>query len=160
MTNRGTLLTAATALVAAVPVATWGLLGRQDATEVPASQLDYAYRPLDISSGVETALGAGALLLAGVCAALLIRASRNGGGLDKRWWGVLTPLVMAGLLVGAGWRVLTAGVVGANIGAGLVVLVMAPAVAGLVLWAVGRGVWLATHHPTEGQWAGFAPRGA
>ncbi|MFJ2832878.1 hypothetical protein ACIPC1_35910 [Streptomyces sp. NPDC087263] len=159
MTNRGTLLTAATVLVAAVPVAAWGLMGQQNSTELPASQLDYAFEPLGISDGPAGVLGATALLLAGVGAALLVRASRS-GGLDKRWWGVLAPLVMAGLLVGTGWRILTAGVIGANIGAGLVVFFMVPAVAGLLLWALGRGVWLATRRPTGGQWSGFAPRGA
>lgn len=75
---------------------------------------------------------------------------------------------MAGLLVGVGWRVLTAGVIGANIGAGLVIVFGGPVVAGLLLWALGRGVWLANHRPGHrpsgdnrgGQWTGFAPRGA
>lgn len=163
MTNRGTLLTAAAVLVAAVPVAAWGLMGRQNATELPASQLDYAYQPLGIPDGLDTVLGASALLMAGVGTALLVRASRS-GALDKRWWGVLAPLIMAGLLVGTGWRVMTAGVIGANIGAGFVVFFGGPVVAGLLLWALGRGVWLATHRPggdnRGGQWSGFAPRGA
>ncbi|MFE9768870.1 hypothetical protein ACFYPC_30875 [Streptomyces sp. NPDC005808] len=160
MMNRGTLLTAAGVLIAAVPVAAWGLMGQQNSTELPTSQLDYAFEPLGIPDGTATVLGATALVLAGACAALLVRASRSGGGLDKRWWGVLAPLVMAGLLAGTGWRILTAGVIGANIGAGLVVFFMVPAVAGLVMWALGRGVWLATRRPTGGQWSGFAPRGA
>ncbi|MCX5558710.1 hypothetical protein [Streptomyces sp. NBC_00038] len=181
MTNRGTLLSAATALVAAVPVAAWGLLGQQNAAELPASQLDYAFQPLGLPDGLDTVLGAVALVLAGVGATLLVRASRS-GGMDKRWWGVLAPLVMAGLLVGMGWRVLTAGVIGANIGAGLVIFFGGPVVAGLLLWALGRGVWLANHRPggdngpdgdtgpgggnrpdgdtRGGHWTGFAPRGA
>lgn len=175
MTNRGTLLSAATVLVAAVPVAAWGLLGQQNSGELPASQLDYAFQPFGIPDGLDTVLGAIALVLAGVGATLLVRASRS-GGMDKRWWGVLAPLVMAGVLVGVGWRVLTAGVIGANIGAGLVIFFGGPVVAGLLLWALGRGVWLANHRPggdsspgggnspdgdtRGGQWNGFAPRGA
>ncbi|MEV7346108.1 hypothetical protein [Streptomyces sp. NPDC093544] len=163
MMNRGTLLTAAAVLVAGVPVAAWGLMGQQNSAELPASQLDYAFQPLGIPEGLDTVLGVTALLVAGVGATLLVRASRS-GGLDKHWWGVLAPLIMAGLLVGMGWRVMTAGVIGANIGAGLVVFFGGPVVAGLLLWALGRGVWLATHRPggenRGGQWSGFAPRGA
>ncbi|MFD9330760.1 hypothetical protein [Streptomyces sp. NPDC060065] len=167
MTNRGTLLSAAAVLVAAVPVAAWGLLGQQNSGELPASQLDYAFQPLGVPDGLDTVLGVVALVLAGAGATLLVRASRS-GRMDKRWWGVLVPLVMAGLLVGVGWRVLTAGVIGANIGAGLVIIFGGPVVTGLLLWALGRGVWLANHRPGHrpggdnggGQWTGFAPRGA
>lgn len=58
--------------------------------------------------------------------------------------GVLGPLVIVGLMAGVGWRILTAGVVGANIGAGMLIILGTPVAAGLLLWAVGRGVWLAT----------------
>jgi len=163
MTNRGMQLSAAAALVAAVPVAAWGLMGQQNATEVPDGQLDYAFRPFDVPDGLDTVLGVIALLLGGVGAALLVRASRR-GELDRRWWEVIAPLVVAGVIVGAGWRVLTAGVVGANIGAGLVVIVGGPVVAGLVLWALVRGLLLANRRrggdDPRGQRFGFAPRGA
>ena len=173
MTHRGTLLAAAGALVAAVPVAAWGLMGQQNAAGLPASQLDYAFKPLAVADGLDTVLGVIALLLAGIGGALLVRASWR-GGLDVRWWGVLAPLVMAGLLVGVGWRVITAGVIGANIGAGFVILIGGPLVAGLLAWALGCGVWLAIPGPggdgpssdggdgpgnKGGQWSGFAPRG-
>ena len=175
MTHRGTLLAATGALVAAVPVAAWGLMGQQNAAGLPASQLDHAFQPLGVPDGLATVLGVIALLLAGVGGALLARASWQ-GGLDVRWWGVLAPLVMAGLLVGVGWRVITAGVIGANIGAGFVTLVGGPLVAGMLVWALGCGVWLAIPVPggdgsssdgpgddgpgnKGGQWSGFAPRG-
>lgn len=53
---------------------------------------------------------------------------------DARWWSVLVPLMAAGFITGAGWRVMTAGVIGANIGAGLVVLFGSPLVAALLVW--------------------------
>ncbi|QPP08326.1 hypothetical protein G4Z16_20165 [Streptomyces bathyalis] len=147
-------------LVAAVPVATWGLMGQDDAQGLPPSQLDHAYEPLAIPAGVQTALGIGALLLAAAALVLLVRAWRR-GTFDRRWWQVLGPLMVAGLIVGAGWRVLTAGVVGANIGAGLVVLFGAPVVVALALWAAGRGVWLALHRSDRGPGAGVgAPSGS
>lgn len=162
MRNRGAQLSAAV-LVAAVPVAAWGLMGQQNADELPSADLDYAFQPLNIPDGTAALIGAIALALAGVGAAMLVRASRR-GSLDRRWWGVLAPLTVAGVIVGVGWRVLTAGVVGANIGAGLVIIFGGPVVAGLVLWALFRGVWLADHRGDgdggRGQRIGFAPRGA
>ncbi|MFC4495773.1 hypothetical protein ACFPA8_16715 [Streptomyces ovatisporus] len=147
---------AAGVLTVAVPVATWGLIGRQDEQGVPPSQLDRAVQPPDIPAGVETALGIGGLVLAVASAALLVRATRR-GSFDGRWWQVLAPLVAAGLLAGAGWRVVTAGVIGANIGAGLILVVGTPLVAGLVLWAIGRGVWLARPSGGGGLGSGFTP---
>ncbi|MFF4949969.1 hypothetical protein ACWC2K_01420 [Streptomyces chattanoogensis] len=145
---------AATALTVAVPVATWGLVGRLDHRGLPSDRLDHMVRPPELPAGLDTALGAAALLAAGAATVLLARATRR-GTLAPHWWQVLTPLVVAGLLAGFGWRVLTAGVIGANIGAGLVALAGAPVLAGLLLWAAGRGLWLARPGAADG---GRAPR--
>lgn len=91
-------------------------------------------------------IGVIALLLAGVGAELLVRASWS-GELDRRWWEVLVPLVVAGVIVGVGWRVLAAGVLGVNIGAGLMVMCGGPVVVGLLLWALVGGVWAANRRP-------------
>ncbi|MEU8033630.1 hypothetical protein AB0C13_34280 [Streptomyces sp. NPDC049099] len=146
--GRAFLAAAATALVAAVPVAAWGLMEQQDAEGLPASELDHAFQPWDIADGTATVIGATALLVTAVAAALLVRATRR-GALDWRWWSVLGPLTVAGLLAGVGWRVLTAGVVGANIGAGLTIMLGGPVVAGLMLWSLARSVWLAICYGTE-----------
>ncbi|WP_435283001.1 hypothetical protein [Streptomyces koelreuteriae] len=158
MKNRG-MLTAGVALVLGVPVAAWGLMGQQNHDGLPASELDYAYQPWGIGDGVAAVVGGLALVLAGVGAAVLMR-----GAMDRRWWGVLGPLVVVGLMVGVGWRVLTAGVVGANIGAGMLIIFGTPVAAGLLLWAVGRGVWLATRghgggNGGAGRLGGVSPRG-
>ncbi|MFF9285797.1 hypothetical protein [Streptomyces griseosporeus] len=147
MGKRGTHLTRLTAvsavlLVVGAPVAVWGLMGQQNAQGLPASELDYAFQPPGISDGTAAALGGVALVLAVAGAALLVLASLR-GAFDHRWWGVLAPLTAAGVLAGVGWRVLTAGVIGANIGAGLALLVGAPFVGGLLLWALARALWLA-----------------
>jgi hypothetical protein len=42
--------------------------------------------------------------------------------LPAGWWGVVAPLLVAGAFCGAGWRVITAGVVGANVGGGLLLV--------------------------------------
>jgi hypothetical protein len=58
----------------------------------------------------------------------------------------------AGFITGAGWRVMTAGVIGANIGAGLVVLFGSPLVAALLVWAAARSTYLVhrLRHPVNG----------
>lgn len=135
---------AAVTLIVTTPVAVWGLMGRQDAAGFAPSELDYMVRPFAIPEGAETAIGAAAALLAAGAAVVLGRASRPGPDrFDGRWWEVIGPLLAAGLLVGAIWRTVTAGVIGANIGAGLALLLGGPVVAGLVLWSLGRGLWLA-----------------
>lgn len=63
--------------------------------------------------------------------------------LDARWWSVLVPLLAAGFITGAGWRVMTAEVIGANIGAGFVILFGSPVVAALLTWALARSIYLA-----------------
>ncbi|MFE1772855.1 hypothetical protein [Streptomyces sp. NPDC059008] len=133
---------ASVVLVAAVPVATWGLMGRQDAAGYSPSELDHAVQPLPLAESLETSLGVLSLVLAVVTAALLARASR-GESFDRGRWTVLLPLIVAGLIVGAGWRVLTAGVVGANIGAGFFVWAGGPVTAALLFWALFVGL---KHH--------------
>ncbi|WP_328339953.1 hypothetical protein [Streptomyces violaceus] len=118
-------------------------MGQRNHDGLPASELDYAYQPWGIGDGAAAVIGGLALVPAGAGAAVLVRAARR-GALDRRWWGVLGPLVIVGLMAGVGWRILTAGVVGANIGAGMLIILGTPVAAGLLLWAVGRGVWLAT----------------
>ncbi|MFF9626195.1 hypothetical protein [Streptomyces griseosporeus] len=140
--TRLTVVAAAVLLVTGAPVAVWGLMGQQNAQGLPSSELDYAFQPPDISDGTATAFGGVALALAVAGAALLVLASLR-GAFDHRWWGVLAPLTLAGILAGVGWRVLTAGVIGANIGAGLALMLGTPLLAGLLLWAVARALWLA-----------------
>jgi hypothetical protein len=58
------------------------------------------------------------------------------GRFPATWWGVLVPLLVAGAFCGAGWRVITAGVVGANIGGGLLLVSGVPIVVTLIGVAV------------------------
>ncbi len=55
---------------------------------------------------------------------------------------MLLPLLVAGFLAGAGWRVMTAGVQGSNIGAGFLVMIGVPLVLVLVAWALGYSIYL------------------
>ncbi|MEN2423353.1 hypothetical protein AABB02_35250 [Streptomyces rimosus] len=132
---------ASAVLVAAVPVATWGLIGRLDESG-PRSELLYIIEPPGIAQGVETTLGVVCLVLALVSGAVLMHASRR-GTFERRWWPVLLPLVAAGLIAGAAGRVATAGTQvdsGANIGGGMAMFAGVPAV--LLLLVVAPVVWL------------------
>jgi hypothetical protein len=102
------------ALIVAVPVATWWAVGDLS-TDLPDP--DYQIRPFDIGHTTEQVAGVSAAVLAAAAVVALIHAGRA-GRFDRRWWPVLVELMLAGALCGAGWRVLTAGVIGANIGAG------------------------------------------
>ncbi|WP_051905913.1 MULTISPECIES: hypothetical protein [Streptomyces] len=145
MTNRG-IKAAGAALVGGVPVAAWGLMGQQNHDGLPASELDYAFQPWDIGDGVAAVAGGLALVLAAAGAAVLVRSSLR-GAMDRRWWGVLGPLVVLGLMAGVGWRILTAGGIGANIGAGLLIIFGTPIAAGLLLWSLAWAFWLVTQRP-------------
>jgi hypothetical protein len=142
---RWALLLAATGLMIATPIATWWLVGDQSAT-AKGADLDYAVRPVELDPAVERLVGAGSVVIIAITLPLLIRAARM-RRFDVRWWSVLVPVLVAGAIVGAGWRVVTAGVVGANIGAGLVFLFGGPVVVALLVWAVFRSLYLLLSAP-------------
>jgi hypothetical protein len=119
-------------LVVAMPVASWWLVGD---LSTETADPDYFLRPVDLGDTAQHVVGVGAVVLVAASAVALVVAGWR-GRLDRRWWSVLVELVLAGGLCGAGWRVLTAGVIGANIGAGFVMVVVAPIVAALVSLAV------------------------
>lgn len=136
---------AAMVLVAATPIATWWVVGDLSGTAI--DDPDFLYRPLDLAPATEDLVGAGAtLLVLATATALAVGVARHEVDL-RRWWSVLVPLLAAGALAGTGWRVVTAGVIGANIGGGLVLLFVAPIVLGLVVWAAGRASWLLLSSP-------------
>jgi hypothetical protein len=124
----------------AVPVATWWLVGDQS-TLPTSADLDYVVEPLDLGPGTERAAGIISTTLAVIALLILVLAWRR-RQLDPRWWIALAPLLTAGVIVGYGWRVMTAGVIGANIGAGLVVVFCCPLVAVLLVWALAYSVYL------------------
>lgn len=129
---------AGAALAFVSPVAVWWLVGD---LSFDGPDLDYAVQPLPLAPGTERALGLGALALAALAFAVLLRPA---GVLWRRpgWWAVLLPVTAAAVVVGAGWRVATAGVYGANIGFGLVVIVGGPVVATCLAFAAYRATRL------------------
>jgi hypothetical protein len=138
---RWLVLAGAIALVLAVPVAAWWLIGDRYSTLYPSPISSSVIRPFPISPAAERAAGTGAVLAAIVAATWLTWASLR-HGFDLRWWSVLGPLLLAGILAGFGWRVLTARMDGANIGAGCLIMSGGPVVAALLGWAVTRSLTL------------------
>jgi hypothetical protein len=127
-------------LVAAIPVATWWLVGDQS-TVPPSDDPDYAIHPFNVGLGTERAIGIGSSGLVVITLLALVFATFR-HYVHPRWWIVLCPLLVAGFIVGAGWRVMTAGVIGANIGAGFVVIFCGPVVMVLLVWALAFSIHL------------------
>ncbi|RLK25787.1 hypothetical protein DER29_3798 [Micromonospora sp. M71_S20] len=137
--HRLTLPTTALVLVLGTPVASWWLIGdltNDEARRLAAEgvELDYAIRPVSLGPAGDRIVGVLACVGVVVALAWLLRATAR-RRLDPRWWWVLVPLVGAGVLVGLAWRVLTAGGIGANIGAGLMVVAGGPALTVLLIVA-------------------------
>jgi uncharacterized membrane protein len=114
-------------------VGSWWLIGNQSVHTRWPEQLDYAYRAPEVPHWVVATLGPIALVIAVVCVGgLVVAVSRR--VIDRRWLHVAGLFALTGFLLAGIGRVATAGVIGANIGGGLAIMVL-PAVAGLVVWA-------------------------
>ena len=126
-------------LVAASPGATWFWAGRLSEPELNPAVADYAWRPWRALLEHESLVGAVSTGVALAAALALIAMRRRVGG-----WAaapvLATTLALAvlGAWAGVGYRVITAPVVGANIGAGLVILAT-PAL--VVVELVAVAVW-------------------
>lgn len=116
-------------LVAATPVATWWVVG--DRSSRGFDDLDYIFRPLDVPLWVEMVSGAGAVAVVMMGVFVLAEARRR-GHLVAAQVRTLAHLCVAGAIMGAGWRAATAGVIGANIGGGMALLLGLPLAVALI----------------------------
>jgi hypothetical protein len=134
-TRRLHVLLAAVVLVLATPVVAWWTVG--DLSEsVDRTNADYVVHPLRIDPAIEASLDTTTSILGSASLLILVTGTRR-RLIDHRWWGMLLPLVLVGACCGLAFRAMTAGVHGANIGAGMVVLV-GPALILLALaWSAG-----------------------
>jgi hypothetical protein len=141
MTAR-TAVPAAVGLALATPIATWWLVGDQSEPATPGTELTYAVQPVPLDPGLERAIGIGSVALVAITAGWLIVLSAR-RRLDRRWWSVLDPVLVAGVIAGMGWRIVTAGVIGDGLH-GLMVVIGGPVVAALLLYA-GFRAWRVRH---------------
>lgn len=130
-------------LVLAAPVATWWLVGPNpgdglgsDPTLRP-DDYDYLFHPPAIDATMERVGGWAAVAVAALGVALLVVEARH-GRIDRRWWPPIVAMTLVGAIIGLSGRVMTAAVVGANIGDGFMLLFGPPVVLVLV---IGSIVW-------------------
>jgi hypothetical protein len=118
-------------LVLATPAVTWWVLG--DLSEdVPDP--DYMYRPPRLTDGQELAIGIAGTAVALASLVVVIGALRRRVVTPGEVMSAV-PLVLAAAFCGFAWRVVTAGVIGANIGGGMVLLVGPFVLLGLAGWS-------------------------
>ena len=107
----------------------WWLVG--DLSETTTGSVTHIVAPRDISNRVARTIGIGSLAVGALAAAGVVTGSAMGRR-EPGWRLVVAVVVGAGIILGYGWRVMTAGTAGANQGAGLIVLLGAPVVLGLL----------------------------
>ena len=134
--RRARFLVALALLVVLVPVVAWWTVG--DVSE-DLRHPDHLFQPLSLSPAAETVIGVAASALALVAGILAGIGARSGEVRPRELLGAV-PLVAAGAFLGLSHRVLTAGVGGANIGGGMVLL-FGPVVLGALLLLAGVLWW-------------------
>ncbi len=124
--------------LACVPLAVWFLVGPNPGSAVDAEQVrtdpgsyDYLLRPPSIDPSLETIIGWVAVALLVVATSIAIIGLRA-RWIDRQWRGPILLLTAVGVIAGIGGRVVTAAVIDANIGGGLVILSGGPTVIVLV----------------------------
>ncbi len=126
------------ALVVSAPLATWWLIGPNPGNEIGGDptlrpdDYDYLIHPPVIAPGLERFAGVASVLVVVASVIVLVRAARA-DRLDRLWWSLVVVLALSGAVVGAAGRVLTAAVVGANIGGGFIILFGFPMLLVLVI---------------------------
>jgi len=140
---RAGILTGSVVLVLAVTVAAWYLAGFwHDLRGNNFVDPDYFIRPpFPVSEAAERITGISAVLVTVAAGSWLTWASVQ-HSFDLRWWSVLGPLVASAALIGFAWRIFTTQVIGANIGAGCIILFGGPLLLVLLYWAVYSAISL------------------
>ena len=130
---------AAVAMSAAAPLATWMLVGDLSSDGFTEDELDYIWRAPSVPWLLEAVIGAVALAVFVVSAVAVFHAVLD-GELPRNWLPTVVLPAVAGVLLGFGARAVTAGVIGANIGGGLFMLLGLPFVAVLLI-AAAANAW-------------------
>jgi nitrogen fixation-related uncharacterized protein len=126
---------AACAAVLAAPVAAWWLVGDQSSEGFVRDDLDYVVTPPDWSATSVRLAGIVAVAVIFIGAIAILWAIRS-GRFDRRWNRVVLVLFADAAFIGYAGRVATAGVIGANIGFGMVMLIGLVLFGSLTAWGV------------------------
>jgi hypothetical protein len=121
----------ATALLSLAAAAIAWSIGVALANDI--SEPDYMVEPIEALVDARWLILGVALMVAAAAAASLLRSARRGATVRL---GVVAPLVGIGVAIGAGYAVVTAPVIGANIGGGMVMMGLPVAVVVLAVVAV------------------------
>lgn len=126
---------AGSVLLIVTPVVSWWVVGDSpERVENPT----YILQPHSLSASTERTLGIGAFVLWVGALVVLIESRRS---IDLRKGAGFACFVGSAAIVGSGYRVLTWGASGANLGGGLVVLFGVPLILVLVTLGVALFVW-------------------
>jgi hypothetical protein len=119
----------------ATPVLVWFSIGDLSFRGSGGLGLFHDFGPYEVGPESGYVVGGMAAVVAAAAVAVLVIWTRRGVA-DRRSWAVVGVLAGAGALAAAGWRIMTAGVIGANIGGGFVLLIGPVLIAGLLVGAV------------------------
>ena len=122
-------------IVIATAVSSWWLIG--DLTDTDPVDADYLLRPPAFLTAHERTIGVFGLIMLVIAMAVVVVVWRRAR--PRREWSILLTVWMAAAVAAAfAERVLTAGVIGANIGGGMLIFVSP--VAAMLL--IGISIWL------------------
>jgi hypothetical protein len=130
--------------VLATPVVVYWWVGDLTSEGLATENADYVMRPPDWSAATVRVAAIGSLCVVLATAGLLVFAAWQ-RLLCWEWLGVMAQLAVVGSVVAVGYRVATAGVIGANIGFGFFVMLGVPLCLGLMVWAALISYKLATN---------------
>lgn len=102
---------------------------------VPTGDADYFWQPLSLSTGARAAVGLSGVAVVACALTVLVRQVRSGHW-RAGWVQVTAASAMVCAYAGMFVAVATAPVIGANIGAGVMLLAAAPVGLGAVIWAI------------------------
>ncbi|MBW1600109.1 hypothetical protein [Streptomyces sp. JJ38] len=129
-----------TGLVLGTTVATWWAVGDLSTGATFSFSSSYV-EPLVTSTAAQHTLGVAALVTLALSVALRSALVRW-RGYDPFWWSVLMPLLLAGVIGGWSWRVLTMTTSSINLLVGFVVYLVLPFLGALVLGTALRAAVL------------------
>ena len=129
---------AALTLIVASPLATWWVIGinpayaKSNDPSINPDDWDYLIKPPKIDPTLERLTGITAATIA-VAALVVLIGNAKKGRIDWRWRGPILAMALVGVILGIAARVMTAAVIGANIGGGLMILFGTPVVLALLI---------------------------